>query len=82
MIAAAAALAVGLGAGYLFVLTDVDGLLEEGETVETLAPDGCEAYVDRGLAAGGMVPKLRAAAHRGPLGRRVRPRGRAARARP
>ena len=59
---AAAALAVGLGAGHLFVLTDVDGLLEEGETVETLAPDGCEDYVDRGLAAGGMVPKLRAAA--------------------
>src|SRR5215218_6781564 len=59
---AAAALAVGLGAGHLFVLTDVDGLLKEGETVETLAPDGCEAYVDRGLAAGGMVPKLRAAA--------------------
>jgi acetylglutamate kinase len=59
---AAAALAVGLGAGHLFVLTDVDGLLEEGETVETLAPDGCEAHVDSGLAAGGMVPKLRAAA--------------------
>ena len=59
---AAAALAIGLGAGYLFVLTDVDGLLEGGETVKTLAPDGCEAYVDSGLAAGGMVPKLRAAA--------------------
>jgi acetylglutamate kinase len=59
---AAAALAVGLAAGYLFVLTDVDGLLEEGETVETLAPDECEAYVESGLAAGGMVPKLRAAA--------------------
>ena len=59
---AAAALAVGLGAGHMFVLTDVDGLLEEGETVETIAPDRCEAYVDRGLAAGGMVPKLRAAA--------------------
>ena len=59
---AAAALAVGLAAGYLFVLTDVDGLLEEGETVETLAPDECEAYVESGLAAGGMVPKLRGAA--------------------
>jgi acetylglutamate kinase len=59
---AAAALAVGLGAGHLFLLTDVDGLLEEGETVGALAPDGCEAYVDSGLAAGGMVPKLRAAA--------------------
>ena len=59
---AAAALAVGLRAGHLFLLTDVDGLLEEGETVETLDPDGCEAYVESGLAAGGMVPKLRAAA--------------------
>jgi acetylglutamate kinase len=59
---AAAALAVGLGAGYLFVLTDVDGLLEDGDTVEALAPDRCEAYVERGLAAGGMTPKLRAAA--------------------
>ncbi len=59
---AAAALAVGLGAGHLLVLTDVDGLLEGGETVETILPERCEAYVASGLAAGGMVPKLRAAA--------------------
>lgn len=59
---AAAALAAGLGAGDLFLLTDVDGLLEGGETVETIAPDECEDYVRSGLAAGGMVPKLRAAA--------------------
>ena len=59
---AAAALSIGLGACRLFLLTDVDGLLEEGETVETLDPDRCEDYVDRGLAAGGMAPKLRAAA--------------------
>jgi acetylglutamate kinase len=59
---AAAALAVGLGAGHLLVLTDVDGLLEGGETVKTILPDRCEAYVENGLAAGGMVPKLRAAA--------------------
>ena len=59
---AAAALAVGLGAGHLFLLTDVDGLLEEGETVETLTPGECEGYVESRLAAGGMVPKLRAAA--------------------
>ena len=59
---AAAALAVGLGAGHLLVLTDVDGLLEGGETVETILPDRCEAYVENGFAAGGMVPKLRAAA--------------------
>ena len=59
---AAAALAVGLGAEHLFLLTDVDGLLKEGDTVETLTPTECEGYVESGLAAGGMVPKLRAAA--------------------
>ncbi len=60
--AAAAALAVGLEAEYLLLLTDVDGLLRDGSTVGSLAPDECEGYVASGLAAGGMVPKLRAAA--------------------
>ena len=59
---AAAALAVGLGAGHLFFLTDVDGLLDGDEAVPSLAPEECEGYVERGLAVGGMVPKLRAAA--------------------
>jgi acetylglutamate kinase len=70
---AAAALAIGLGAGHLFLMTDVDGLLREGETVETIAPEECEDYVERGLAAGGMVPKLRAAAEaaRGGVGARI-----------
>jgi acetylglutamate kinase len=60
--AAAAALAVELGAEHLIVLTDVDGLLEDGSPIESLAPEECEGYVASGLAAGGMVPKLRAAA--------------------
>jgi acetylglutamate kinase len=60
--AAAAALAVGLGAEHLFLLTDVDGLLKDGSPVGSLTPDECEGYVASGLAAGGMVPKLRAAA--------------------
>lgn len=59
---AAAALAVGLGAGHLFLLTDVDGLLAGGELVSSLDPQECEDYVERGLAVGGMVPKLRTAA--------------------
>jgi acetylglutamate kinase len=59
---AAAALAVGLGAGHLFFLTDVDGLLDGEEAVPALAPGECEGYVEKGLAVGGMVPKLRAAA--------------------
>ncbi len=60
--AAAAALAVKLGAEHLFLLTDVDGLLKDGSPIESLAPNECEEYVASGLAAGGMVPKLRAAA--------------------
>src|SRR5215212_3423613 len=59
---AAAALSAGLGADYLFFLTDVDGLLDGNEAVPSLAPEECEGYVERGLAVGGMVPKLRAAA--------------------
>jgi acetylglutamate kinase len=59
---AAAALAVGLGAGQLFFLTDVDGLLYGGEAIPTLTPEECEEYVEKELAVGGMVPKLRAAA--------------------
>ena len=58
---AAAALAVGLGAGHLFLLTDVDGLLRDGEAVASLDPEESEGFVQSGLAAGGMVPKLRAA---------------------
>jgi acetylglutamate kinase len=70
--AAAAALAVGLGAEYLFLLTDVDGLLKDGAPVGSLAPDECEDYVASGLAAGGMVPKLRAAAEAARGGVRAR----------
>ncbi|MDQ3792987.1 MAG: acetylglutamate kinase [Actinomycetota bacterium] len=60
--AAAAALAVGLEAEHLILLTDVDGLLKDGATVGSLAPEECEECVATGIAAGGMVPKLRAAA--------------------
>ncbi|MGF1471090.1 MAG: acetylglutamate kinase [Rubrobacteraceae bacterium] len=59
---AAAALAVGLGAGHLFLMTDVDGLLKDGEPVPEITPGECEGYVAEGLAAGGMIPKLRTAA--------------------
>ncbi len=71
--AAAAALAVELGAEHLIVLTDVDGLLKDGSPIESLAPEECEGYVASGLAAGGMVPKLRAAASaaRGGVGARI-----------
>ena len=70
--ATAAALAVGLEAEYLLLLTDVDGLLRDGSTVGFLTPDECEGYVASGLAAGGMVPKLRAAAEAARGGVRAR----------
>ncbi|BBL80179.1 acetylglutamate kinase [Rubrobacter xylanophilus] len=59
---AAAALAVALGARGLLLLTDVDGLLRDGEPVPALTPGECERYVRSGIASGGMAPKLRAAA--------------------
>jgi acetylglutamate kinase len=59
--AVAAAIAVTLRAGHLFLLTDVDGLLKDGEAVKSLDPEASEEFVQSGLAAGGMVPKLRAA---------------------
>lgn len=59
--AAAAALATGLEAGHLFLLTDVDGLLRDGEVVPGITPEDCEHYVRNGLAVKGMIPKLRAA---------------------
>jgi acetylglutamate kinase len=70
--AAAAALAVGVVAEHLLLLTDVDGLLRDGSPVGSLAPDECEEYVASGLAAGGMVPKLRAAAEAARGGVRAR----------
>ncbi|MGB3681301.1 MAG: acetylglutamate kinase [Rubrobacteraceae bacterium] len=70
--AAAAALATGIGAGHLFLLTDVDGLLKDGEPVSEISPAGCEGYVEDGLAAGGMVPKLRSAAEAARDGVRAR----------
>jgi acetylglutamate kinase len=70
--AAAATLAVGLGMEHLFLLTDVDGLLRDGSPIESLAPEGCEGYVASGLAVGGMVPKLLAAAEAARGGVRAR----------
>jgi acetylglutamate kinase len=51
----------------------VDGLLKEGKAIPALTPEECEGYVEDGLAAGGMVPKLRAAsaAARGGVGARI-----------
>ena len=58
---AAAALAQGLGAEQLLFLTDVDGLILNGEVVEAIGADDASDLLDRALLEGGIVPKLRAA---------------------
>ena len=59
---AAAALARGIGADGLLFLTDVDGLALDGEVVDRIDAARAMQLLDAGLLAGGIVPKLRAAA--------------------
>jgi acetylglutamate kinase len=59
---AAAAIALGLGAGRLLFLTDVPGLYVDDEVVEAIGADDATRMLDAGLFDGGIVPKLRAAA--------------------
>lgn len=57
----AAALAVGLGADRLVIVSDVDGLLgEDGKRVERLSDVQAGDFVESGIARDGMVPKLEA----------------------
>jgi len=65
---AAAALAVGLGAERLLFVTDVAGVLVEGEVAQEIAADEAERLVGTGAFAGGIVPKLLAAARAARLG--------------
>jgi acetylglutamate kinase len=58
---AAAALAQGLAAERLLFLTDVDGLILNGEVVEEIGAGAASELLDRALLEGGIVPKLRAA---------------------
>ncbi|AHY47582.1 argB: acetylglutamate kinase [Rubrobacter radiotolerans] len=70
---AAAAVADALGASDLFLLTDVDGFLEEGRLVGHLSRAEVERHLASGEAAGGMAPKLRSAlkASRGGVAARI-----------
>jgi len=59
---AAAALAVGLGAGRLLFLSDVPGVFHDGELLDSIEVERAEALVGDGSFEGGIVPKLLAAA--------------------
>ena len=58
---AAAALAVGLGAERILFVTDVPGVLLDGELASVLSADDAEAGLAEGRFEGGIVPKLMAA---------------------
>jgi acetylglutamate kinase len=58
---AAAALAVGLGAQRLLFVTDVPGVLVEGDVLSSIDADDADRLLDEGTFEGGIVPKLRAA---------------------
>jgi acetylglutamate kinase len=59
---AAAALAVGLRASRILFVSDVPGVLLDGEVAAVLPADEAEAGVADGRFEGGIVPKLLAAA--------------------
>jgi acetylglutamate kinase len=60
---AAAALALGLGADRIVFVSDVPGVLVDGEVAAVLRADEAEAGLADGVFEGGIVPKLMAAVH-------------------
>jgi acetylglutamate kinase len=58
---AAAALAVGLQAERLLFVTDVPGVLVEGDVLPSIGADEADHLLGNGALEGGIVPKLRAA---------------------
>jgi acetylglutamate kinase len=65
---AAAALAVGLGAERLLFVTDVPGVLVEGDVLPSIGADEADTLLGNGTFEGGIVPKLRAAVRATRLG--------------
>ena len=60
---AAAMLAVGIGADRVHFVTDVPGLLQNGERVASIHVDEAERLLGSGELTGGIIPKLTAAVH-------------------
>ena len=69
--AAAAALAVGLGAERILFVSDVPGVYLDGAVAHTLAAGDADRLLDTGELAGGIVPKVRAAVVAARLGVRA-----------
>jgi acetylglutamate kinase len=68
---AAVALAAGLGAERILFVTDVPGLLVDGDVVSSIGADEADRLLDDGTFQGGIVPKLEAAVRAARLGMRA-----------
>jgi acetylglutamate kinase len=68
---AAAALAIGLGADRLLFVTDVAGVLLDGEVVPSIEAVEADRLLSDDALEGGIVPKLRAAVTAARLGVRA-----------
>lgn len=60
---AAAAVAQALSADKLVFVTDVAGILKNGEVVKEATVQTIEAMMADGTISGGMIPKVKAALH-------------------
>ena len=58
---AAAAIAVAMNASELLLVSDVAGVLQEGQPIAMLGPEDAQKLIDNGTAQGGMAAKLQAA---------------------
>lgn len=58
---AAGAIAKAMDAKQLVFVTDVDGILKDGECLEQVTAEEVEHYIADGTIYGGMIPKVKAA---------------------
>lgn len=58
---AAGAVASALGAEQLIFVTDVPGILRDGELLETVTTEEVEQLIENEVIYGGMIPKVKAA---------------------
>ncbi|MCP3030953.1 acetylglutamate kinase [Halobacillus sp. A1] len=58
---AAAAVANALNAEKLLFVTDVPGIMNEGEIIERTTPEEIESMITAGVIYGGMIPKVKSA---------------------
>jgi acetylglutamate kinase len=68
---AAVALAAGLEAERILFVTDVPGVLVDGDVIASIGADEAETLLDDGTFEGGIVPKLEAAVRAARLGMRA-----------